>query len=73
VTQTAASTATPTSAASVAVFAIEVRAADLDVSNNFNHVQFTIPDTGSNAQLGCAFYIAYGVKYPQSIQSTFLN
>ena len=73
VTQAAASTATPTSAASVAVFAIEVKCADLDLANGFNHVQFTIPDTGTNAQLGCAFYIAYGVKYPQSIQSTLLN
>lgn len=72
-TQAAASTATPTSAASVAVFAIEVNAKDLDINNGFNHVQFTIPDVGSNAQLGCAFYIAYGLKQPTAINPTFLN
>lgn len=72
-TQAAAGTWTPTSAASVAVLAVEINARDLDINNGFNHVQLTIPDIGSNAQLGCGFYIAYGLKYPQSITPTFLD
>lgn len=72
-TQAAAGTWTPTSAASVAVLAVEVRPMDLDVNNGFNHVQLTIPDIGTNSQLGCAFYIPYGIKFPQAITATFLN
>lgn len=72
-TQAAAGTWTPTSAASVAVLAVEIRAMDLDINNGFNHVQLTIPDTGSNAQLGCGFYIVYALKQPTQINPTFLN
>lgn len=72
-TQAAGGTYTPTSAASVALIAVDVRAFDLDINNGFNHVQLTIPDTGSNSQLGCAFYIVYALKQPQSITPTFLN
>jgi hypothetical protein len=73
VTQAAAGTWTPTSAASVALLAVEIRATDLDIANGFNHVQLTVPDIGSNAQLGCGFYIVFGVKYPQQTQATFLD
>lgn len=57
-TQAAANTYTPTSAASQALIVVEIRPEDLDMANGFNHVQLAIPDTGSNAQLGCAFYLA---------------
>lgn len=73
VTQSAANTYTPAVAASVAVIAIEIKATDLDINNGFNHVNFTVPDVGSNAQLGCAFYIPYGVRYPQQKQATYLD
>lgn len=72
-TQAAANTYTPTSAASQAVIAVEVVATDLDMANGFNFVQLSIPDTGSNAQLGAAFYIAYGLKFPQSVTASALS
>lgn len=57
-TQAAAGTYTDTvSAESQAIMLVEIRAEDLDVSNGFNHIQLSIPDTGTNAQLGCAFYL----------------
>lgn len=67
ITQAAGSTYTPTSAASAAIFAIDVKATDLDMANAYRFVNFNIPDTGTNAQLGCSFYIPYGLKYQQSI------
>ena len=73
VTQTASSTYTPTSAASQAVIAVEVQATDLDLANGFNYVQLSIPDTGTNPQLGAAFYIAYGIAYPQSVTMSALS
>ena len=56
-TQTAATSCQPTSAASQAIICVEVTAANLDVTNNFDHVQLSVADTGSNAQLGCSFVI----------------
>lgn len=57
-TQTAAGTYTDTvSAEAQAIIAVEINAADLDVDNGFKFMRITIPDTGGNAQLGCAFYI----------------
>ena len=73
VTQAAAGTYTPTSAASAALIAVEIRATDLDLANGFNHINLTIPDVGSNAQLGCAFYIPYAVRQPQATLPTFLD
>lgn len=66
-TQSAANTFTPTSAASQAVIAVEIQSTDLDMANGFSYVQLSIPSTGSNAQLGTAFYIAYGIRFPQSV------
>lgn len=66
-TQTAANTFTPTSATSSALIAVEVQQTDLDSNNGFDHVQVSIPVTGTNPQLGTAFYIAYGIKYVQSL------
>ena len=62
----AANTFAPTSAASPAVIAVEVQPNDLDLNNGFSFVQLSIPITGTNPQLGTAFYIAYGIKYAQS-------
>ena len=72
VTQAAANTFTPTSAANPAVIAVEIQANDLDVTNGFSYVQLSVPDTGSNAQLGTAFYIAFGHKFPQSVTASTL-
>lgn len=71
--QSAANTYTPTSAASQAVIAVEIQANDLDLANGFNFVQLSIPDTGTNPQLGAAFYIAYGIRYPQSVTASALS
>jgi hypothetical protein len=73
VTQSASNTITPTSAANPAVIAIEIQATDLDLANGFTFVQLSVPDTGSNAQLGAAFYIAYGITYPQSTTLSALS
>ena len=73
VTQSASNTYTPTSAASPAVIAVEVLQTDLDLNNGFNFVQISIPDTGTNPQLGAAFYIAYGIRYPQLIAPSNLT
>lgn len=72
-TQTAGNTFTPTSAASQALMAVEIQPTDLDFNNGFNFVQLQVPDTGTNPQLGAAFYIAYGIRFPQSVVPTSLS
>jgi hypothetical protein len=72
-TQAAANTFTTTSAASQAVIAVEIQSTDLDRNNGFDYVQLSIPSTGSNPQLGAAFYIAYGIRYPQSVPLSSLS
>lgn len=57
-TQAAANTYTDTvSAEAQAIIGVEIDGSDLDVDNGFTHVQLSIPDTGTNAQLGCGFYL----------------
>ena len=57
-TQTAAATYTDaTSAESEGIISVEVSAEDLDVDNDFTHIQLSVADIGSNAQLGCGFYL----------------
>ncbi len=73
VTQAPSNTYTPTSAASQAVIAVEIQSTDLDMNNGFAFVQLSIPDTGSNPQLGAAFYIAYGIRFPQSVTPSALS
>ena len=73
VTQSASGTYTATSAASAAVIVVEVLAKDLDINNGFTNVQLSIPDIGTNAQLGCAFYIPWNLKQPTAINPTFLD
>lgn len=72
-TQAAAGTYTPTSAANPALIAVDIKETDLDINNGFNHIQLVIPDTGTNAQLGCAFYIPFGLDQPQSIPASSLS
>jgi len=72
-TQAAAGTATLTgAAASAAIVVVEIQGKDLDLANGFAYVQITIPDTGTNAQLGTAIYIAVGLKQPQQTGIDFL-
>lgn len=62
--QTAANTYTDTvSAEAQGIFVIDITSDMLDVSNGFDCVQFQVPDIGSNAQLGCAFYILSEPRY----------
>ncbi len=64
-TQAAGNTYTDlVSAESQGIFAIEFKSEDLDVNNNFDCVQLSIPDTGSaGAQLLTAIYILRGARY----------
>lgn len=73
VSQSASNTITPVSAASQAIIAVEIQATDLDLANGFDYVQLSIPDTGSNPQLGAAFYITYGIRYPQLTTASVLS
>ncbi|WP_337186587.1 hypothetical protein [Phenylobacterium sp.] len=63
-TQAAANTHTDAdSAEAEGLFAIEVQASDLDVSNGYDCVQVSIPDAGTNAQIGCALYILRNARF----------
>ncbi|HEY0984651.1 hypothetical protein [Schlesneria sp. T3-172] len=73
VTQSAANTYSPVSAASPALMAVDVTPTDLDLNNGFGFVQVQVPDTGTNAQLGAAFYIAYSVRFPQAELTSALS
>ena len=66
VTQTAAATYTDGDGAQQeALWAIEIRANELDVDNGFDHIRMTVADTGSaGAQLSAAYYILCDPKYP---------
>lgn len=64
VSQAAANTYTDAvSAEAQGLFAIEVKAEELDVNSGFDCVQFQIPDIGTNAQIGCALYLLRGGKF----------
>lgn len=65
VTQAAGNTYTDTvSAEAQGLFVIEFKAEDLDVNNDFDCVQLSVPDTGSaGAQLLCGLYILRGARY----------
>lgn len=65
VTQAAGATYTEgTSAEQEALWAVEVRAEELDVDNGFDYLRVTVADVGVNAQLGAAYYILCDPKYP---------
>lgn len=52
-----------TSAEEQAVYVIEIEADELDVDNGFDCINVACSDVGTNAQLGCALYILYGLRH----------
>lgn len=63
-TQAAGNTYTDlVSAESQGVFVIHIEGQDLDRANGFDCVQLSIPDVGTNAQIGCGLYILGGSRY----------
>lgn len=66
VTQSASEvfSADATSAEEQAVYVIQIDADELDVDNGFDCVSVDCADVGTNAQLGCAFYLLYGLRHP---------
>lgn len=62
-TQAAATSVTPTSAASEKMIIVEIKASDLDVQNGFTCLQLSVADVGGNAQLACAFAIMVSGRY----------
>ncbi len=64
-TQSAAATyvGDGTSAEEQAVYVIEIEADELDVDNGFDCINVACSDVGTNAQLGAALYILYGLRY----------
>lgn len=42
---------------------IDIMAEDLDIANDFDWIQVSIADVGTNAQLGAALYILHEPKY----------
>lgn len=64
VTQSSANTYVNLTHAEVqAIYAIEFRAEDLDVENGFDCLKISVADIGSNAQIGCAFYVLRDARY----------
>lgn len=47
------------------LIAVEIKRDDLDVANDFTHVQLSVADVGGNAQLGCAFYLLLDADHAQ--------
>ena len=63
-TQAAGNTYTnDTLAEKQAIIVIDIKAEDLDADNDFDCVQVSIADTGTNAQLGCALYLLHEPRY----------
>ncbi len=66
VTQTAATSHTDAvSAEAEAIMAVEIKADEMDIDNGFVWLRLDIANIGSNAQIGCAFYILIGARYKQ--------
>ena len=67
-TQSAANTYTDATSAEVqAIWVIEFDADDLDVSSGFTHVQASVADVGSNAQVGACLYLATEPRYAAAV------
>jgi hypothetical protein len=65
VTQSAGATYTDaTSAEQMALWAIEITTADLDVDNGYDCIRASISDVGTNSQIGCVLYIMLDPLYP---------
>lgn len=52
-----------TSAQEQALYVFSVEADELDADNGFDCVRIRCADTGTNAQLGAALYILYGLRH----------
>ena len=62
--QTAAATYSSASGAENEQFVcVEIADTDLDLDNDFTHLQISVADVGGNAQLGCAFYLLFEPRY----------
>ena len=60
ITQAAAATYTSlTSAESALMWAIDIRATDLDIANNYDCIRLSVSDVGTNSQIGCVLYFPY--------------
>lgn len=58
VTQAAANTYTDaTSAEQAAIWAVEFKAEDLDLANNYDCIRASVADIGTNSQLGALMYV----------------
>ena len=67
-TQSAANTFTDATSAEVqAIWVIEFDADDLDVASGFTHVQASVADVGSNAQVGACLYLATEPRYAAAV------
>ena len=55
------------------VLVIEIDADQLDTNNGFTHIQFSVADVGSNAQLGAGLVILKGARYPQATLTTAID
>jgi hypothetical protein len=66
VTQIASQTVTlnNTSAEEAGMYVCEIGTEELDLANGFDCLRVSVADTGANAQLGCAFYILSGPRFP---------
>lgn len=53
-----------TSAESQMLKVFSIAADQLDVDNGYDCMRVSIADVGGNAQLGCALYMTYGLRYP---------
>lgn len=65
VTQTADELVTvdTVSAEAEGIWVFNIENDQLDVDNGFDCLRVRIADTGTNAQLGCAFYILHGLRF----------
>lgn len=65
-----------TSAENQGLYAFSVAADQLDVANGFDCLRVRIADVGTNAQLGCALYVLYGLRNamsPESLPSAIID
>lgn len=54
------------SAQSEGLYVFQIDAAELDVDGGFDCVRVRVADTGTNAQIGCALYMPYGLAFPSA-------
>lgn len=60
VTQAAGNTYTDaTSAEQAALWAIDIKAEDLDINNGYDCIRASLSDVGTNSQIGCVLYFPY--------------